>query len=276
MHQPAQAGIAERGAAALVLVVPVLAGLVYQTLFGAPQSYIAVNAAALALGVLWAMFGRVPSSDMALRITAIGCAVLLALPLLTGPSIDGVARWLPLGGFTLHIGMTLIPLIAALSARIATTGPMLLLVGMMIVRFHPDMASALALSGAAFGLAIADRSRLAAIVGILGLATAGLTSLTGNLPPQEFVERIIPDLMNVSPIMAVILMLSLIVSLALILRAPGTSRAPRYAVAGSLGGFILAALLGDYPTPLIGYGTAAIIGVALGLTPQRNLRAGPD
>ena len=70
--------------------------------------------------------------------------------------------------------------------------------------------------------------------------------------------------------MAILVSLSLIASVALILTAPYAPKAPRFALAGALGGFILAALLADYPTPLVGYGAASILGLALALPAIRK------
>ena len=69
-----------------------------------------------------------------------------------------------------------------------------------------------------------------------------------------------------------LLAVSLVTSLALILRAPTPARWP---LAGALSGFVLAALLGDYPTPLIGYGAASIIGLGLALPAMRTKEPAP-
>lgn len=73
-----------------------------------------------------------------------------------------------------------------------------------------------------------------------------------------------------APLMAAILTLSLVTSLALIFRAPGADSASRFAPGGALTGFILVALLADYPTPLIGYGAASILGLGLALPAIRK------
>ena len=260
----------ERICAALPLLVPGLAGLVTLAFIGAPQSYWLVNAGAMAAGLIWADTGRLPSGPPVAAVVVLVCIALFALPLLKGPVVEGNARWLSLGGFTLHMGLTLIPLIAVLSAQDARFGPFPLLVAIGVALLQPDAASTLALSGAAFGAAAADRDHRAAAIGAVGLLATATAILAPNPAPQAYVERVIPDLWSASPAMAILVSLSLIASVALILTAPYAPKAPRFALAGALGGFILAALLADYPTPLVGYGAASILGLALALPAIRK------
>ena len=199
---------------------------------------------------------------------------LLVLPLLIGPEVQGVARWFALGSFSLNSGLTLISLIAVLSAWNEDLGPYSLLLALDVVTFQPDAASTLALTGAAFGLALANRDRRARAIGAVGVFATAWASLTPNLPPQPFVEGVIPAVWSVSPIVAIALALSLIASLALILSASGDPRAPRFTLAGAMAGFVAAALLRDYPAPLIGYGAASIIGLGLALPAIRSEETG--
>ena len=258
-------GLIQRGSAMLALAIPVAAGLAYLWQFGAPASYLVVNAGALALALPCALFARLPSHPAGLRLLILGLLALLVLPLMIGPYVEGIARWLTLGAFTVHVGMAVIPLVAVLCAGDARLGPYWLLTAILIAFAQPDAASILALSGAAMGLWYVHRDMRVGAVAALGAFAALGASVSGNPPPQPFVERILPGLWSTSPLMAGILALSLIASLVMILRAPGAAQEPRVALVGALAGFILAALLGDYPTPLIGYGAAAIIGLGLAL-----------
>lgn len=259
----------ERGLAALPLLVPGLAGLGYLALFGAPISYMLVNAVALLAGAIWAMIGWLPKAESLARGGTIALIVLLALTLRIGPEADGITRWVSLGDFPLHVGLAVIPALAVLSARDDLLGPFILLLALAIAAFQPDAASTLALTGAAFGLALANFDRRVGAVGGLGLFATAWAALLPNLAPQPFVERVLAELWSASPFAAFVLAASLIASLALILRAPVPAR-PRFALAGALAGFIVAALLGDYPTPLIGYGAASIIGLGLALPAIRK------
>ena len=270
MQSAARTDWRNRGVAALALLIPCAAGLGYLALFGAPSSYIHVNAVALAAGSLWAIFGWLPSDLKVSRGLMFALVILLGLPLLVGPEVDGIARWLRLGGFNLHVGMLIIPLIAALSAQDPKLGPIAQVSAMVPALLQPDPASAVALMAAAIGSSLARRDSYLLTVIFFGLLAVGAAAFLRNLPPQQFVERVIPDLVWISPVTAVVLSLALVASLALILRAPGVDKAPRYALVGALAGFTLASLLGDYPSPLIGYGAAAIVGFGLALPAIRK------
>ncbi len=265
----ASPSLVERGSGALPLLVPGLAGLGYLAVFGAPKSYMLVNAAALLVGAIWAMIGWLPKAESLARGGTIALIALMALTLRIGPEVNGITRWFSLGGFTLHVGLAVIPVLAVLSARDDLLGPFILLLALAIAAFQPDAASTLALTGAAFGLALANFDRRVGAVGGLGLFATAWAALLHNLAPQPFVERVLAELWSASPFAAFVLAASLIASLALILRAP-LPAPPRFALAGALAGFIVAALLGDYPTPLIGYGAASIIGLGLALPAIRK------
>ena len=68
---------------------------------GAPTGYLAVNAGALALSTAWALFGQAPRGEKPRRILMLVLLALLFVPLLTGPDLNGIARWLPFGPFML-------------------------------------------------------------------------------------------------------------------------------------------------------------------------------
>ena len=77
---------------ARMVAFPVVGGLLVFWFHDAPAHYAAVNAGAFLAGLLVIHFGRLPQSDFGRRLLGGSLLVLLALPLLTGPSIDGVSR----------------------------------------------------------------------------------------------------------------------------------------------------------------------------------------
>jgi len=87
------------------------------------------------------------------------------------------------------------------------------------------------------------------------------------LPPQPFVERVLVEAAGTSVFLAIALALALAAGFALVLFAVPFDRAKRFALAGLYFGFAVIALMSSYPTPLIGYGAAPILGfgIALGL-----------
>ena len=252
-------------ASLLALAVPVLAGLAYMRAFGAPSSYIAVDAAALAIALLWIALGRLPTCALHRRLLATALLALLALPLLTGPGLNGVARWLPLGPFTLHAGMLALPALAVLAAQEAEDAAPLLLSALFLTLLQPDAAGAFAITFAAVGLHHVTRDWRMGVVAIAGFIAAIAAALRGELPAQPFVERVLVQALGHSLLAAIGLFAALLASFLLILFHARPVRAERFALAGTLFGFAVMSLMSNYPTPLIGYGAAPILGYAFAL-----------
>ena len=141
----------DRFPALLAFALPVLVGLAYMATGGAPSAYLIVNGAALALSALIVLIGLPPLGRRARIIAVAGLVALFALPLLTGPSMNGIARWLPIGPFILHAGMLTIPALVVLAARDDRLGPPALAAALLIALAQPDFASAFALIGGAIG-----------------------------------------------------------------------------------------------------------------------------
>lgn len=254
------------------LGVPVLAGLVWMGFAGAPRAYLAVNAGALALGLTWIGFGRLPARAGPRRVLAIVLVVLLALPLVTGPEVNGVARWLPLGPFPLHAGMLALPLLAVLAARAGEDAPALLITAVLAALLQPDAASGLALTFACVGLHHVRQDWRVGLVAIVGFFAAIAAALRGELAAEPFVERVLVVLAFDQPLAALALFAALLSGFFLMLFAVDLPRAARFALAGTLFGFSVAALMSNYPSALIGFGAAPILGYALAL----SARAGEE
>ena len=253
----------ERFPALLAIALPVLAGLAYMATGGAPPAYLIVNSGALALAALIVMIGIPKLGHQARIITGVVLLALFALPLLTGPSMNGIARWLPIGPFILHAGMLTIPALAVLAARDDRLGPPALAVALLIALVQPDFASAFALIGGAIGAYQVRSDWRFGLVVIGGFLIAIAAALHGELPAVPFVERITIDALRTGPVMAALLGLSLVAATLLMLFGTALPRIARYPIGLSLFGFWLASLISNYPTPLAGYGAAAIIGFAL-------------
>ena len=249
--------------AMLALALPVVGGIGVLWLMGAPLPFLLVNAGALlfALAVI-ALFHKLDAIKTR-RFAIVALLVLLALPLLTGPYVNGIARWLPLGPFTLHAGMLAIPLLAVLATRDKDYAAPILLAGIFIAALQPDAASGLALTFAAMGLYNANRDWKEGIVAGTGFFATLVMWVRGELPAQPFVERVLVDVAAIQPLAALALLACLVASFLLILHALPAPMAQRHALAGTLFGFSLAAVLSNYPSALIGYGAAPILGFAM-------------
>jgi hypothetical protein len=266
------AGARERAVAGLALAIPVVAGLGYLHAFGAPRTYLAVNAGAFGAALAWiALAPRAWPRALAVGLIALALAALFA-PLLTGPTLSGVARWLPLGPFTLHAGMLVVPTLAVLVARRREHAPLLLSLALLAALLQPDMATGAALMLAGVGLYDATRDWKLGLFAIVAFCASIVAALRGELPAQPFVEHVIAELALNAPLAALALFAALLGGFFLILYGPVGERPARQALAGSLFGFAFAGLVSNYPSPLVGYGAAPILGygLALGL-----LRASP-
>ena len=255
----------DRVIAVLALAIPVLAGLGYLHAFGAPSRFLMVNAGALAIAVL--MIGLSPNGlSMVMRRSLIGVAVIaLFLPLLTGPALSGIERWLPLGPFTLHAGMLAVPMLVVLAGSEPRYAPGVLSVVLLASLLQPDMATGAALTLAAFGLYDATKDWRYGVFAAVAFTVSLVAAVRGELPAQPFVERVIFLLAAIHPLAALGLTASLLASFMLIVGAFPGREAARKVLAGSLFGFCFAGHVSNYPSPLTGYGAAPILGFGFGL-----------
>jgi len=260
----------ERLPALLALALPVLAGLGWMAFAGAPPLYLAINAGALAIGSAWVTFGRLPAGAAPRRALAIGLVALFALPLLSGSEVNGITRWIPLGPLPLHSGMLTLPLLLVLAARQRDDAPPLLLAALLVALLQPDAASAFAITFACVGLHHVSQDWRMGAVAIMGFFAAIAAALRGELPAQQFVERVLVAAAFDQPLAALGLFGALAAGFLLMLFAAPMPRAERFALAGTLFGFSAAAMMSNYPSALIGFGAGPILGYALGLAAREE------
>lgn len=255
----------------LPLLLPALGGLAYLVAFGAPARLIAVNAGALVLGLLWAALVPLPSQPVARRAIAVVCAALLFLPVLVGPEVGGVSRWLRAGPVLVHSGTLLLPLIAVMAAGERRIGPLLLALAAAALVRQPDAAALAGLAAVAAVLAATHRSPGFALVAAAGAGLAALTFGRGTLEPQVFTEGVLAHVWHSAPLFALVLAALLFVAAPLILlRSPRIPRPEALALAVLLASLGAMASLAPFPYPLIGYGAAPILGLALALSAARG------
>lgn len=258
---------------ALPLAVPALGGLAYLAAFGAPARLIAVNAGALVLALLWAAWGRLPSEPKArLGLAALG-AGLLFLPLLVGPEVGGVSRWLPVGPVLVHSGALLLPLVVVLAARAERFGPAVLGIATAALAMQPDAAMLTGLAAAGAMLAALRRSVGCALVALGAAGMALLTFGRGTLEPQVFTEGVLAQVWLSAPLAALALgALLFLAAPALLLRAAQIPRAEALVLAALLVTLCAMACLAPFPFPLIGYGASPILGLSLALGAAGTVR----
>lgn len=267
------APFADRWRLTLPLAVPALGGLAYLAAFGAPSRLIAVNAGALVVGALWAAFGRLPSRPEArLGLAALGAA-LLFLPVLIGPEVGGVSRWLRAGGVLLHSGALLLPLVVVLAAPASRAGPALLAGATAALALQPDAAMLAGLAAASAVLAITHRSVGFTMVALAALSLAAVNFGRGTLEPQLFTEGVLAQVWHSAPAGALALgALLFMATPALLLRVAPVPRTEAAALAALLVTLGIMACLAPFPFPLIGYGASPILGLALALSAAGTAR----
>jgi hypothetical protein len=261
-----------RRLAALCAIGATGLGLAYMIAAGAPLSYLATNAAALAIGLL--AVGVLAEAGRLWRIAggAVGVALacLILLTSLFGVSADGVTRWISAGGILLQPGLFLVPVVALGFARARSAASLLAVpIASLALALQPDraMAGALAAGMAALALARPERWVLVALGAALAAFTATLVRADAS-PAMPFVDQVFTSSFAVHPLAGFAVLggaaLMLVPAIAGYIRDPGNRHI--YAVFGALWlAVILAAALGNYPTPLVGYSGSAILGYLLSL-----------
>jgi cell division protein FtsW (lipid II flippase) len=247
-------------------------GLGYMAAAGAPMTYLAVNALALTMGLAIFAFTRSSSGWMPWFHDGVILASggLLLATALFGVSVEGASRWMRIGGLALQISLIVVPAMlvefALRRGLVSTLGMILAAVAMAI---QPDRAMAGVLAAALAALALHRRDRW--VLSSLGVSVAAFAATLlrpDSLPALPYVDQILYTAFDVHPMAGLA-----VVGGSLLLVVPavaGYRLDPRnrdlYAVFGAAWlGMVVAAALGNYPTPLVGYGGSAVLGYALSL-----------
>ncbi len=246
-------------------VLAVLLGCALLLLMGAPARMPVMNFAALLIGLVAARILRLADPRLADG-AILGAALVLPATALLGAQADGVARWLVVAGVTVQPGLILVPLIAmGLAARPNRWRAAAVAVAALGTALQPDLGTAVMLVCGVAAAAVRTRSRAAAFAALLALAgAAAALARPVALPPVRFVEQVLPAALEAG-FATGLLALSGVVAMflpAVTARAGARSHAHAVFAAVWLGG-LGAALIGPYPTPVIGFGGSAIFGYLL-------------
>ena len=251
-------------------LVAVGTGLLFMAVGGAPPTYLLVNGLTALLALLsWPYvrrFARLTASRPVA--VAVLCAAALMATALFGRGIDGVTRWVAVGPVSLQISFLALPLLMAVAARrsspVMTTA---LALAAASLALQPDraMAAAFAAALAVAAVSAPDRWRLVALVCSAAAAVAAF-ALPDPMPAVPFVDSIVPLAAGSGfPFAALVAVAMLVPVLPFLIAgaAGGPAEAMGRALAAGWAGFAIAAFLGNYPSPLVGYGASAILGYAL-------------
>jgi hypothetical protein len=156
-------------------------------------------------------------------------------------------------------------------------GTVAMIVAAVALALQPDRAMAGVLMAGLACLSLVRRQRLPlAATGASMLAFAWTILIPESLPAVPFVDRILYTAFGVSLLAGLAVIVGTVLLLAPLLsglRGEG-ERSALFAFAGCWSAIIIAAALGNYPTPLVGYGGSAVLGylLSVALLPSRLSR----
>ena len=243
-------------------------GLGFMAAAGAPVTYLVMNAAAFAIGVAAVAI----LSQQPLRVSAgalcLGLAIVVLTSFLLGTAVNGATRWVRLGNVTIQPSLIVVPVLTLTFAGARNwIGAIGVSLTALVLALQPDRAMSGALAAGLLTLAVMrrdSRTVIALVAAIAAFATAMLRPDEQGAMP--FVDRILLTSFDVHPIAGAAVIsgsLILLMPAVLVLRR-NSSDSTSYAVFGAVWiALVAAAALGNYPTPLVGYGGSAILGYLL-------------
>jgi hypothetical protein len=242
-------------------------GLVYMSLAKAPISFLAMNVGALVLGFLIVGIATMSAKIFKPRwghISLVFSSVIM-LTSLFGSSAQGATRWIMLGGLSVQSSLLIVPVVAMVFARhqnvLTTLGIILTSIALAL---QPDRGMSGPLAAGMLALALSKPTKFgvfAASAAICGFVVAMMQPDT--LPATHYVDQVYFSSFAVHPVAGLAVLVGTILLFApmIIGWLGGGADRNTYLVFGAVwGAMCLAAALGNYPTPIVGYGGSAIIG----------------
>ncbi|HEX2224817.1 MAG TPA: hypothetical protein VHN15_11485 [Thermoanaerobaculia bacterium] len=258
--------------------VPALAlGALVMQASDVPASVWGQNVAAWLAGALLCLGFRRARTSLSLAVWA-ELAALLTLGALVAtllaPGMDGVHRWVRLGPARLHIAALLLPLLLLALERLArvrgwwVTSLLAMGVGFVLL-LQPDASQATAFAAASGILLLPEVRRSAPrLIALLSLPVIGGLSWLRRDPlaPVPHVEEIVELAGSLGTGWALAAIASLLLlPLPFFLAGRGVGGRTGLALGVYVSITFLAAFLGNFPVPVMGYGISPILGYLLGL-----------
>ncbi|QAY79396.1 hypothetical protein [Sphingosinicella sp. BN140058] len=247
-------------------------GLCYLAAAGAPARYLVVNAAAFLLGLfaLRAVGGAVSHNRRFASATMLLCGHSLLATSLFGAAVEGATRWIWVGPLSVQVSLVLVPfMILAFVRRPDALGAGAIAFAALALALQPDRAMAGVLAVGLVVLAVM-RPGLWSVAALCAAVCAFAASIVraDALPAVPYVDQILFSAFDVHVMAGAAVVLGSF--LLLVPAIVGGYRDPEQRVVylsfGAIWiGCVLAAALGNYPTPVVGYGGSAILGYLLGL-----------
>jgi len=267
----------------LLLLFPMAVGALVMRVAGAPMARWGVHLAVGAVGsLLFLALGRAGRLPARVAPWLAGAALAaVAATFASSADIEGVRRWLALGAFRIHPSALVGPALVIFAATRVERAPwqahavLLVMAGVHVAQ--PDAGQAMAWGAAAMVLTLGfDRGRWPlALVYAGAIAAAWLRP--DKLAPAPFVEDIVSRSFALSPVLGgVAIASSLLAVLAPISFVHGRASSRReWAAAAALTSYFAFALassaMGEFPVPLLGFGSSPALGAFLGIVALRRV-----
>lgn len=245
-------------------------GLVYLVTADAPASMIMINGLTLAIGIMLAVLLRLTLRiiEQSLSLVAVTCASLLFATALFGYGIEGASRWFAIGPYMVQPSLILLPLVAICYGRhsgIWNAVAVVLSAAAMAIQPDRAMAGMLFLAILLIAFARPSNGRFA-----VSLFCALMFVVTMVLPDQltavPFVDHILWTAFDISIFSGLSLWIGCALLLVPIIFASSDRPGLAHLVFATCWlAVIVAAAMGAYPTPIVGYGASSILGYFLSI-----------
>ena len=259
-----------RGLVLACAVVATSLGLVYLGVAGAPMSMLTVNLAALIAGLVIVLpfRAREPVTRPVAGVLAVLVGALLLLAGTLGDHASGARRWVVVGNLVVQPSLILLPFLVVCFARFRTGLTALgILLAAAALALQPDRAMAAALVVAVTAAFLARRDRLGGFCLAAAVIGFAVTMMRPDVvPATPFVDRVFLTAFSTDVVAGLAVWIG--AAFALLPGVIGTVRGGAHrstfaAFGGCWAAIVLAAIVGDYPTPLVAYSGSAILGYIL-------------
>lgn len=251
-------------------------GIDYLLVAGAPHQYPVVNVAAFVIGLaVWLVAPFAAARWHGGAVLVLAATLLVAT--LVSAEVNGASRWVSAGPLSLQPSLIVLPAIIVLYARktdlIGTIG---IVAAAVALAAQPDRAMAGVLAAGTGAIVTSRPGWLNALAFGAAVTSFGAAMLQPDVvPPAPFVENVLHTAFDVHMLMgfAVVIGCGALLTPTLSALRDRSSDPVPLAFGASWAAVIAASTLGNYPTPLIGYGGSAVLGYLLSaalLPPPRH------
>lgn len=250
----------------------VVAGVAYMAIASAPARYLGVNVGASIIGLsTLALLDRTAASGQRwMGAVSIAMAIAMLATALFGSEVDGAARWVNLGGVAIQPSMILMPVMLVTFSQIRSVlATVSIIAAAIAMAMQPDRAMAGMLVFCLAALAVMRSDRHVCVALAASIASFATTLVRPDtLPAVPYVDQILYSSfdIHIAAGVAVLGGMAMLLVPAIVGWSRDVDNRTIYCSFGTVWfAAIIAAALGNYPTPIVGYGGSAIIGYVLSL-----------